>query len=249
MRKKKQFSIAMPEGEVLRASFERHVAMSPDGNHNAYSADNFYIRPLRDLKATKVEGAATTEGDAPFFSPDSWSLGFVLFEPSMRIQRMALSGGAPTNVCRVGSVAGQTWAHDDNIYFVSQMPGGILGVPSSGGQPKEVAKIDFASGEHQHRDPCALPGGKAVVFTVANADTKAFDDAHIAVLSLQTGHEGDNQKQADFLSRSLVKVDPKKLHDAPSPLGCEVCPFPARLQFIDRRRPRRPCRVHRGSVR
>src|SRR5271170_3324403 len=25
--------------------------------------------------------------------------------------------------------------------------------------------------------------------------------------------EGDNQKQADFLSRSLVKVDPRKLHD------------------------------------
>src|SRR5260221_12613762 len=25
--------------------------------------------------------------------------------------------------------------------------------------------------------------------------------------------EGDNQKQADFLSRFLVKVDPKKLHD------------------------------------
>jgi len=25
--------------------------------------------------------------------------------------------------------------------------------------------------------------------------------------------EGDNQKQADFLSRSSVKVDPKKLHD------------------------------------
>src|ERR1700756_3887947 len=25
--------------------------------------------------------------------------------------------------------------------------------------------------------------------------------------------EGDNQKQADFLSRSLVKADPKKIHD------------------------------------
>ena len=25
--------------------------------------------------------------------------------------------------------------------------------------------------------------------------------------------EGDNQKQADFLSRSLVKVNPKKIHD------------------------------------
>jgi hypothetical protein len=70
---------------------------------------------------------------------------------------MALSGGAPTNICRVGSVAGQTWADDDNIYFVSQMPGGILGVPASGGQPKEVAKIDFASGEHQHRDHAHFP--------------------------------------------------------------------------------------------
>jgi serine/threonine protein kinase len=184
-----QFSIAMPEGEVLRASFERHLAISPDSNHIAYSGDNFYIRPLRDLKAVKVEGAAATEGDAPFFSPDSRSLGFVLFEPNIRIQRMALSGGAPTNVCRVGSVAGQTWADDDNIYFVSQMPGGMLGVPASGGQPKEVAKIDFASGEHQHRDPCALPGGKAVLFTVANADTETFDDAHIAVLSFQTGQK------------------------------------------------------------
>jgi hypothetical protein len=75
------------------------------------------------------------------------------------------------------------------------------------------------------------------VFTVANADTETFDDAHIAVLSLQTGHEGDNQKQADFLLGSLVKVDPKKLHDAPSPQGCEVCHLPARLQFIDPRRP------------
>src|SRR6202789_4744893 len=27
--------------------------------------------------------------------------------------------------------------------------------------------------------------------------------------------EGDNQKQADFLSRSLVKGDPPKLHDLP----------------------------------
>jgi malonate decarboxylase alpha subunit len=34
---------------------------------------------------------------------------------------------------------------------------------------------------------------------------------------IQSGHrivmEGDNQKQADFLSRSLAKVDPKKIHD------------------------------------
>jgi malonate decarboxylase alpha subunit len=30
--------------------------------------------------------------------------------------------------------------------------------------------------------------------------------------------EGDNQKQADFLSRSLVRVDPKKLQAVNSPM-------------------------------
>src|ERR1700729_2892585 len=32
--------------------------------------------------------------------------------------------------------------------------------------------------------------------------------------------EGDNQKQADFLSRSLAKVDPKKLHDLHLIISC-----------------------------
>jgi Tol biopolymer transport system component len=184
-----QFSIAMPEGELLRASFESHVAISPDGSHVAYSADKSYVRALRDLEATKLEGLAGTEGDAPFFSPDGRSLGFVLFVPNMRIQRMPLRGGAATNVCLVNSTAGLTWADDDTIYFASQDPGGILGVPASGGQPKEISTNDFASGERQHRDPCALPGAKALLLTVAQADTETFDDARIGALSLQTGQK------------------------------------------------------------
>ena len=32
--------------------------------------------------------------------------------------------------------------------------------------------------------------------------------------------DGDNQKQADFLSRSLAKADPKKLHDLHMIISC-----------------------------
>jgi malonate decarboxylase alpha subunit len=36
--------------------------------------------------------------------------------------------------------------------------------------------------------------------------------------------EGDNQKQADFLSRSLVQVDPVKLHDIHLLISTSVAP-------------------------
>src|SRR5580704_5968302 len=46
-------------------------------------------------------------------------------------------------------------------------------------------------------------------------ETRAIIDALQALLEPgdSVALEGDNQKQADFLSRSLVEVDPAKLHD------------------------------------
>src|SRR5262249_46615028 len=44
---------------------------------------------------------------------------------------------------------------------------------------------DFANGERQHRYPCTLPGGKAVLFTVSKADSETFDDAHIVALNTE----------------------------------------------------------------
>jgi len=44
--------------------------------------------------------------------------------------------------------------------------------------------------------------------------------------------EGDNQKQADFLSRSLVKVDPKKLHDLHLIISSHCCPVKSRTESV-----------------
>jgi eukaryotic-like serine/threonine-protein kinase len=104
----------------------------------------------------------------------------------MLLRKVGLSGGAPVTLCTIEPFAGGSWADNDTIYFVGAMPGGVMRVPASGGQPEEVAKIDFANSERMHKYPCALPGGRAVLFTVSTADTETFDDAHIAVLNTRT---------------------------------------------------------------
>jgi len=73
------------------------------------------------------------------------------------------------------------------IYFVSEIPGGLLRVPAAGGEPKEFVRTELAKGERQYKYPCALPAGKAILLTVGTADAETFDDAHIIVLNTETG--------------------------------------------------------------
>src|SRR5262249_40303983 len=190
------FSIPMPEGTFALASFNQRVANSPRRTHVAFNLTRcgvsnyipvgdsvFYLRSLRELEPKLFPFDAA----APFFSLDGRWIGFMgaaAGKPVLR--KIALDGGPPVDVCPRGYV-GATWAADDMIYFVSEVPGGLQCVPAAGGQPKEVVKIDLATGERQHRYPCVLPGGKGILLTVGTVDTETFDDAHIAVFNIKTG--------------------------------------------------------------
>jgi Tol biopolymer transport system component len=190
-----RFALALPEGSVAEASFNKRVGISPDGTLVAYNITvagqgpnlaeaKFYLRSLSELEP-KILMAG---GGVPFFSPDGHWLGFfTVGVGTYQLRKIGLHGGAPVSICAATAFAGATWADGDTIYFVSDIPGGVLSVPASGGQPKEVAKIDFTKGERIHKYPHALPGGKAVLFTVATVDSESFDDAHIAVFSTRTG--------------------------------------------------------------
>jgi Tol biopolymer transport system component len=191
-----RFRIPPPEGGVAVASFNKRVAISPDGTRIAFNVisggvsnyvtiggDKCYLHSLRELEPK----ALPFDAGAPFFSADGRWIGFIGSASGKPILRkMAVDGGPPVTVCNKGYV-GATWTSDDTIYFVSEVPGGLVRVGARGGEPEEVLKIDLAKGDRQHRYPCALPGGKGILITVGTADAETFDDAHIAVLNTETG--------------------------------------------------------------
>ena len=191
-----RFSVPMPEGTFALASFNRRVAISPDGTHLAFNlirggvsnyvpvgADIFYLQSLRELEPKLFSFTA----GAPFFSADSRWIGFLGSAAGKAVlKKMPLDGGPPGDICGRPCI-GATWTADDMIYFVSDVPGGLLRVAAAGGQPTEVAKIDLTKGQRTHRYPCALPGGKGILLTVGMADTETFDDAHIAGFDIETG--------------------------------------------------------------
>ncbi len=187
-----KFAIADLVGESFVASFGRRIAVSPDGTHVAYVAskppqlNRLYLRPLSGLEPRLL----LENGAAPFFSPDSrWIAS--LDGAAQQLRKNSLTGGAPVTVCRGFSAGGGggTWADGDTLYFVAENPGGLSRVAAAGGQSEEVAKFDFANGERVYKFPSALPGGKAILFTVATVDAESFDDAHIAVFLTATGQK------------------------------------------------------------
>jgi Tol biopolymer transport system component/tRNA A-37 threonylcarbamoyl transferase component Bud32 len=184
-----RFAIAMPEGEVHRPSFNSRLGISRNGRFIAFNtvtggSPRLYTRSLEDLQSNLIKEAPG--GYAPFFSPDDRWLGFYAM-PGLR--RAALTGGAPVTVCTVfgPGFGGATWADDGTIYLVAENPGGLQRVPSAGGQPVEIAPIDAASGDFMFKFPQALPGSRAVLLTVASASIDSFDDASIAVVSVDSG--------------------------------------------------------------
>jgi serine/threonine-protein kinase len=193
-RKLTQFAIASPNGEPFVPSFNRRVGISPDGTLIAFNTvvagvgELFYLRSLNELESKRVKDI--TSGGAAFFSPDGRWVGFITINiPPLEIRKLAVTSRTSVTVCPHGSggPSGFTWADDDTIYWVDENPGGLMSIPSVGGQPREVFKIDFANGERQHKYPCALPGAKAVLATVTTADTATFDQARVVAFLPRTG--------------------------------------------------------------
>jgi len=188
-----KFGVAdLAADELFVASHGRRIAISPDGTHLTYVATNgtqlnkLYLRSLSDLKPRLL----VENGAQPFFSPDSRWIASV-DAAAEQLRKTSLTGGAPVTVCRGfgGGAGGGTWADGDTMYFVGTNPGGLLRVAAAGGQTDEVAKFDFAGGERSYKFPSALPGGKAILFTMATVDSESFDDAHIAVFMPATGQK------------------------------------------------------------
>lgn len=186
-----QFAMAAPENGVFVPSFNKRVAISPDGANIAFNcglgganSEAFFLRSLAELEAHRIKDV--TSGGSPFFSPDGKWIGFFQNTAEMTLRKVALSGGAPVTICPVDAFGG-TWADGDTIFWMSHNPGGLSSIPARGGTPKEIIPVAFDKGDRMYKYPSALPGGKAVLATVSTADTATFDEAKIVAFRPETG--------------------------------------------------------------
>ena len=183
-------SLNLPEGSAFLLDSTSGVAISPDGAHIAYTGrvegrNQIFIHSLDSPDPRRIE----TDGFAsmPFFSPDSQWLGF---ETGRELKRVAISGGAPVTIAAAEAWAnprGASWAPDDTIVFAPYGSGGLSRVAADGGAVDVLTVPKLDDGEKGHRFPHVLPGGEALLFTIARSDIESFDDAAIAVLFMDTG--------------------------------------------------------------
>ena len=175
----RRFAIPLAPNEAYTGTGRHMLALSPDGSHLVYVANNrLNLRNLDQLTAIAIQGADAGARE-PFFSPDGQ---WIAFWAEGQLKRVALTGGAPVPLAKIGNPFGASWSIDDTILFGDAE--GIWRVPGSGGIPEQVIKI--TSGEVPH-GPQLLPDGEHVLFTLRPAGVGTWDDANIVVQSLQTG--------------------------------------------------------------
>jgi serine/threonine-protein kinase len=180
--------IMPPAGVALTVNgSDRDLAITPDGSRVVYVGANgstLFVRSLDQLDATRLVGPSTPRG--LFTSPDGQWVGF--FDGISVLKRVAITGGPAVTVTTLdGTPRGATWIPGDSIIFAtSNTTVGLEQVPAFGGEPKPLTRPNHDRGEADHVWPEALPGGRAVLFTIT-ATSGGLDAASIAVLDLRTG--------------------------------------------------------------
>jgi serine/threonine-protein kinase len=163
------------------------LALSPDGRRLVYvgrgpRGNQLYLREMGHPEVTPLLG---TEGASnPFFSPDGESVGYVV-DAKDQMKIVSLSGGAPVLVGSVPPVTkGAAWGPDETVLVTYSANAGLSTLSVAEGTRENLTDPDIESGERSHRWPQLLPDGKSVLFTLDRGGS--FDDAAIAVLSLET---------------------------------------------------------------
>ena len=178
----------------------RSFAVSGDGHRVAFIAERdgvrrAYVRELNTVDPREIPG--TENATAPFFSPDGQRIGFFT---DNRLKAVSLAGGSPVVLVDITGAAprGATWMPDDTIIFSPGPASGLHQVPATGGPVRAVAQPDWTKGERGYRWPEVLPGGDAVVFTIATSDLQSFDEARLVVRSLRTGEQRELIRGGSF---------------------------------------------------
>jgi serine/threonine protein kinase/Tol biopolymer transport system component len=185
-----QLSLSLPEplATVFDPNPGSPFAISPDGSQIVFvgavagKPQQLYLRPFDQQVGTPVPG--TENATQPFFSPDGQSVGFFA---QGKMRKASLHGGPAVLLSEAPVPHGASWAGDDTIIYAPNFGSGLQRISAAGGAPQILTKPNQKEQEISHRWPQVLPGGKYVLFTIQVGSGSSYDDARIAVLSLETG--------------------------------------------------------------
>jgi Tol biopolymer transport system component len=140
------------------------VKISPDGQQIAFvavSAEGKTLLWVRSLDTLVAEPLAGTEAaSAPFWSPDSHTLGFFA---GGKLKKIDVSGGPPITLCDAPDNRGGTWNRDGVIVFAPSNTSALQKVSASGGLPTPATVL--AQGELGHIRPSFLPDGRHFLYS------------------------------------------------------------------------------------
>ena len=183
----KQFTLASPPEGSLVMQTAPAVMFSPNGSHIVSTVRisgklQLIDRQLSSAATRPIEG--TQGATDPFFSPDGKWIGFFV---GGLLKKVLLSGGVPETLCKADNARGGTWTTDGSIIFTPGTDSPLYRISAEGGGVEAISTIDSEAKERSHRWPSALPGGQAILFSVAYQTGNPLDDANVAVLDRRTG--------------------------------------------------------------
>jgi len=184
-----RYDVTTPSTTPLNLADYPAIALSPDGSTLAFvvldgGTNRLFLRRRDEIEARAVPGG---EGAGyPLFSPDGRTLAFFAGN-----ELKSFAGGVVRPIAKVEvaiNMRGLAWLDNSSLVYPPGNATGLVQVAVNTGEALAVSTVDRAKGERSHRWPSALPGGKAVLFTVGlQTSPDDYDGSNIEALVLATG--------------------------------------------------------------
>jgi len=168
-------SVVAPPGTTFSETVGRAVpVVSPDGRSIVFitgegGAARLWVRSLSTGDARLIE--SSDGASAPFWSPDSASVGFF---SNKRLYRADIRGGKPQVIASLDTgifgSASATWNREGTILFGLDAGRPLSRVPAEGGAV--TAATEVTKGAYGHFRPAFLPDGKHFLFLAIQDEGK-----------------------------------------------------------------------------
>ncbi|HEX5107205.1 MAG TPA: protein kinase [Vicinamibacterales bacterium] len=178
------------------ASYPTSIAISPDGRSLVFEAtqggqSQLWLRPLDSDEMRPLMN--TKDGQYPFWSPDSRSVGFFA---EGRLKTLDIGSGSVQSLANANAGIGAAWSDDGFIYFVANPNRPMLKIRDDGGEPVALSATDTVIGF-----PRLIPGNRLLFYNLGGglprglyavgtdgSDVRKLVDADFGGPYLSSGH-------------------------------------------------------------